>query len=274
MFDTLNQEQKRSLNNEVVSERARKRLTRHLRHGTRHEDSQIQIILQNRAINIARNILGSPIYVLDGGQDGYFHPAENAWHNGELELVMRRPDTIHLAETLIDLLNENIILMPNINQILNEDNVSFYFEDRGRDGYDIVISAIEEIEEAEEDEHPNIRKLINRMDTLNEQKDYPGALHASASIFETLAKQLIDLETIQDESLGSFFDRYRNDTNLPDAIVDYIDEIFQRRNTEPIAGHGHLEEPEITREDSILLAEMTKAFVRIERRLFVPELEL
>lgn len=275
MFDTLNQEQKRSLNNEVVSERARLRLTRHLRHGTRHEDADINIIWQNRAINIARSILGLPIYVLDGGQDGYYHPSENAWHNGELELVMRRPSTIQLAETLIDLLNENIILMQNVNQILNEDNVSFYFEEIGRDeGYDIVISAVEEIEEAEEDEHPNIRRLINRMDTLNEQEDYSGALLASASIFETLAKQIVDLETVQDESLGGFFERYRNDSNLPEAVVDYIEEIFQRRNTEPTAGHGHLEEPEITREDSILLAEMTKAFVRAERKLFMTELEL
>jgi hypothetical protein len=82
------------------------------------------------------------------------------------------------------------------------------------------------------------------------------------------------LETIQDESLGSFFDRYRNDTNLPEPVVDYINEIFQRRNTEPTAGHGHLEEPDIAKEDSILLAEMTKAFVRAERKLFIPELEL
>lgn len=275
MFDTLNEEQINSLQNEVVSERARLRLTRHLRHATRHDDADIIIIWQNRAVNIARNILGLPLYVLDGGQDVYFHPAENAWHNGELELVMRRPNTVQLAETLIDLLNERIILLENVNEILRDDNVSFIFLENGIDGgFNISISAIEEIEEAEEDEHPNIRRLINRMDTLNEQDDFAGALHASASIFETLAKQIVDLESVQDRSLGSFFDRYKNDSALPDAVVDYIQEIFQRRNTEPIAGHGHLEEPGITREDAVLLAEMTKAFVRIERKLFLPEMEL
>jgi len=275
MFDTLNEEQIRSLHNEVVSERARLRLTRHLRHAMRHDEAEIIIIWQNRAINIARNILGLPIYVLDAGEDGYYHPAENAWHNGELELVMRRPDTVQLAETLIDLLNERIILLDNVNAILNDDNVSFTFYEVGHnEGFNILISPLEDIDDAEEDEHPNIRKLINRMDTLNEQNDFAGALHAGASIFETLAKQIVDIETVQNRSLGSFFDRYKNDSALPDAVVDYIQEIFQRRNTEPIAGHGHLEEPEITREDAILLAEMTKAFVRVERKLFTPELDL
>jgi hypothetical protein len=185
MFDTLNQEQKGNLSNEVVSERARLRLTRHLRQGTSQESAELTIIWQNKAINIVRNILGLPVYVLDAGDLGFYHPAENAWHNGELELVMRRPNTIQLAETLIDLLNERIIHIQNVNRILNEDNGSFYFEEISMDeGYDIVILPIEDIEEAEEDEHPNIRRLISRMDMLNQEDDYSGALHASASIFK------------------------------------------------------------------------------------------
>ncbi|WP_268225125.1 hypothetical protein, partial [Sinomicrobium oceani] len=64
-----------------------------------------------------------------------------------------------------------------------------------------------------------------------------------------------------------FFDRYRNDSKLPSEILDYILETYNNRNSTSLAGHGSLTIPEITKEQSIILNEMTKAFVRIEYRI-------
>jgi hypothetical protein len=52
--------------------------------------------------------------------------------------------------------------------------------------------------------------------------DYAGVLHASASAFETLAKIVVDLSTVQDQTLASFFERYRKDSALPDEVLNHI----------------------------------------------------
>jgi hypothetical protein len=113
-------------------------------------------------------------------------------------------------------------------------------------------------------EHSNISILANRMEQSFEQNDFAGVLHASASIFETMAKDIINSPTIQNQSLGGFFSKYRNESNLPKEILDYIFDIYSRRNTTPLAGHGSTSTPHINREEALVLKEMTIAFVRIE----------
>ena len=108
VFKGLTNSEKNILQYEVVPHRARLLLTRLLRASTSHEQPEVQIIYQNRAVNIARNILGASIYVLDGGIDGLYHETEYGWHYGEIELVMLRPDTASLVETLADFIQENI----------------------------------------------------------------------------------------------------------------------------------------------------------------------
>jgi hypothetical protein len=115
--------------------------------------------------------------------------------------------------------------------------------------------------------HLNIQILIGRMEDALRRDDYPGVLHASASIFETLAKDVIGLPSIQDQTLKSFFERYRKDSTLPDEILNYILDIYESRNTTPLAGHGSTRTPTMSREAAISLSEMTKAFVRIEYML-------
>lgn len=115
--------------------------------------------------------------------------------------------------------------------------------------------------------HPNIQVLIGRMDDALRRDDYPGVLHSSASIFETLAKDVIGIPSIQDQTLKSFFERYRKDSALPNEILNYILNIYESRNTTPLAGHGSTRTPIMSREGAISLSEMTKAFVRIEYKL-------
>ena len=115
--------------------------------------------------------------------------------------------------------------------------------------------------------HPNIQVLIDRMDDTLRRDDYPGVLHSSASIFETLAKDVIGIPSIQGQTLKSFFERYRKDSALPSEILDYILNIYESRSTTPLAGHGSTRTPSISRKAAISLSEMTKAFVRIEYKL-------
>ncbi len=112
--------------------------------------------------------------------------------------------------------------------------------------------------------HPNIGILLGRMDDALSKGDYSGVLHASASIFETMAKDVVGSSNVQHQSLGGFFDSYRKHSHLPQEILDYIQDIYKLRNTAPLAGHGSTQAPNIDRKTAITLAEMTKAFVTIE----------
>jgi hypothetical protein len=105
------------------------------------------------------------------------------------------------------------------------------------------------------------------MDNALSQGDYAAVLHASASIFETMAKDIVGIPTVQNQTLKSFFQRYRKDSTLPKEIVDYVLAIYESRNVTPLAGHGSTQAPNISREAAISLSEMTKAFVRIEYKL-------
>lgn len=268
-FVGLTKAEKESLTYEVVSERVRLLLTRLLRSSTRAESGNVQIILQNKAINIANNVLGLPIYKLEAEDGDYYYPEEHAWHNAELELLMRRPSTPELCEILADLIQSGMLMASNVNEVLENENVSFSFSQSQFDDHEVRINvqSLEEIEAPENDDHPNIRVLIKRMETSLENDDPSGVLHASASVFETLAKDVINIEGVQDQTLASFFERYKKDSHLPTEILDYILETYKQRNKEPLAGHGSTKTPTISGEKAVVLAEMTKAFVRIERQL-------
>lgn len=115
--------------------------------------------------------------------------------------------------------------------------------------------------------HANIAILVDRMDSNLERDDYAGVLHCSASIFETMAKDIVGIPAVQNQTLKSFFDRYRKDSALPEGILDYIISIYQERNVMPLAGHGSTQTPTITKQEATALAEITKAFVNIEYKL-------
>lgn len=276
-FMGLTKVQRQNLEFEVVSERARLLLTRLLRHATNAQSPTVKIVLQNNAINIAHNVLGLPIYVLEAEDGDYYYPSEYGWHNAEIELLMRRPNTPDLVEVLADFIQEGVLCARDVNEILENENLSFHFkEDGSLDDRDVQVKvlSVEEIEESESEEHPNIRLLINRMNSSLDNDDPAGVLHASASVFETLAKDVINIQSVQDQTLASFFERYRKDSGLPEKVLDYILDIYKKRNVEPLAGHGSTKLSKITKKEAVILAEMTRAFVRIERQLLAMSIRL
>ena len=91
VFLGLTNTERANLEFEVVSEKARLKLTRLLRAVTDRDNSVAHIVMMNRAINIARSVLGLWIYQLEAEDGEYFYPAEYGWHYSEIELALRRP---------------------------------------------------------------------------------------------------------------------------------------------------------------------------------------
>lgn len=266
MYMGLSDDQKNKLEYAIISNKARLKLARMLREVTRREDSDIEIILKNRIINVARQVENLPLYRLETN-DEYYYPQEKAWHYAELELVTRRPDSVDLIEILSDLIEEELVPIDIVNDILNNDNSGIYFENGS-----IEITSLDDIEDDDiTNEHPNIRKLIRRIEVMYESEDWSGVLHTSACIFETLAKDIIENPNVENQSLGGFFDSYREHSNLSEPVLDMIKSIYSKRNTEPLAGHGRTTEPDIGKEEAIVILEMTKSFVRMERRFLTSE---
>lgn len=120
--------------------------------------------------------------------------------------------------------------------------------------------------------HPNLTVLINRMEAALERNDYANVLHASASIFETMAKNIVGIPQVQEQTLKAFFQRYRKDSNIPneksfDYLFDYMLQVYESRNKTPLAGHGSTHPPNISQAEAVILLEVTKAIVRSEYKL-------
>jgi hypothetical protein len=272
---------------EIVPSPARLELTRIIRDNCLvtdgDDDGGIGLLRENEFINIANQVLGKPIYVLDGGDWGEYHAAEHAWHHGQRELIMRVPSTSELAEILADYLQRGMMRLQQVNEILSYYNCGFRFKDIGKDdvgGFERVkitveITAEDAIPDADlSKEHPNVRKLVARMDAAVAAKDFPGVLHASASVFETLAKDVMQTPTVNNQTLASFFDGYRKKSSLPEPVLDYMLEVYKERNQQPLAGHGSLTPPTVDGTQAVVLCEMTKSIVRMERTLAEQKVDL
>jgi hypothetical protein len=279
-FMGLSKADRKKLETEVVSNAARLKLTRlvrqrcEIRHGD-GDGGNIEIINRNQMVNTARTVLGLPIYRLEPDDMGMYMSEEFAWHAAETELIMRRPDTPQLVETLGDMLEQGMLNVDAVNTVLSEDNSSVRFEAKGFDE-NVSVKLLSDItieEESEDADHPNIRLLIERMEGTFEKKDYAGVLHASATVFETLAKVVFHNPDVEKGTLGAIFEGYRKRSELPEPLLDYILDTYRWRNTEPLAGHGATKEPSVTAKDASVLIEITKMCVRLERRLATQEID-
>ncbi|WP_109696617.1 hypothetical protein [Chitinophaga deserti] len=264
----LTNEQVKQLEFELLSDDFYINLTRQLLHWTEDvSDHESIITRKNRLINLSRLMTGKPIYRLESDDMGGYEPAEFAWHDSNFFLILRELNIVQFIEYACELIGNGILKMTYVNLMLQEDGASFKFTHPRGGKLSIEVLTIEEIESTPTSGHPNIRLLVNRMDHSLAQEDYASVLHASASIFETMAKDIVRSPAVQNQTLGSFFLKYKQESALPEEVLNYILDIYKSRNTEPLAGHGSTTEPKITREQAIILTEITKAFVRIEYTL-------
>jgi hypothetical protein len=118
------------------------------------------------------------------------------------------------------MVQQGMLDMWSVNKVLAEDNSSVRFKIEGFDE-DIEVTILSETELEEENvdpDHPNIRILSQRMDQAFEAKDYAGVLHASANIFETLAKLVFNNPNVENKTLASLFDGYRKRSSCPNPF--------------------------------------------------------
>lgn len=262
----LSDDDKKQLEFEVVSQELRTHLTRLIelvpsfsKHG---------LINQNWLVNRSRTLAGQTIYVLKADDWGGYEDYEYAWHAGEFELVLRRLSTPRLIELLCDVIRRDWLKVDEVNELLEREGASFRF----RNDFGELSVDVFSLEQLEEDaplghEHPNVRLLVKRMASSLDTKDYSAVLHASASVFETLAKDIVGTPGVQNQTLGSFFSRYQKDSQLPADLQAKVIAVYEARNKTPLAGHGSTQLPTITEQEAVTLAELTKAFVRIEYAL-------
>lgn len=267
----LSKDDKQQLEYEVVSQELRVHLTRLVE---RNENfARHNFINQNWLINRSRTLAGKTIYVLQADDMGGYEDCEYAWHNGEFELCFRRLDTIRLIELLCEVVDRKWLLRKEVNNLLEQEGASFRLS-KGS-STEVEVISIEKLEEdaPQPNEHPNIRVLVNRMASALENSDYPSVLHSSASIFETLAKDVVGIPGVQDQTLASFFDRYKKDSQLPTELQAKVLDTYKSRNSTPLAGHGSTQAPSITKTEAVTLCELTKAFVRIEYHLLTEKVD-
>ena len=265
----LSDEQVRDLEFEVIPTAVKVHLTRILRREKVDTDSP-DIYWQNDVINRARTIAELPIYVLECDDMGDYLDQEYAWHRGEFEVCIRRLDSVQFIEFVAEIVEEGWLDVDTANGLLQKANTSVVLE-RTQSFHQRVVAHVHptaDLNEAlEQDSHPNVRTLVARLDRELDACDYAAVLHCSATIFETVAKDVVALPSVAGQTLGGFFDRYRKDSALPDEILDYILAVYQRRNTEPLAGHGNVAEPTVSKSEAELLAVLTKAFITYEARM-------
>ncbi|RPA58880.1 hypothetical protein EGC86_18455 [Shewanella frigidimarina] len=114
--------------------------------------------------------------------------------------------------------------------------------------------------------HSNIVVLIGRMENCLESNDPSGVLHAASNILETMAKDVLGDERLANQTLGSFIDKYKNESSLPVEIKNVVGNIYNLRNKMPLSGHGSTDTPNINMQDAIVIAATTKFIVEIEYR--------
>lgn len=272
-FMGLKEEQRAQLEMEIVPNEIRLKLTRMIRDWCSCSEGPIQLVKTARYVNIANHVMNRQVHPLEPDDWGEEYPhAAYALIETERELIMRRPSTVELVEILGDYLQSGMLEVGAVNDLLSEGNCGFLFRrrevDSDRFSISIRILSVKDIPQVDfSQEHPNIRVLVNRMDRSLEEADYPAVVHTCASIFETLAKDVVKNPKVQDKTLASFFGSYRKESKLPGQLLDFIEQIYRARNTEPLAGHGSLAPPKLTEREAVALAEMTKAIVRTERKL-------
>lgn len=267
-FLGLSKEDKNSLKYEVIPSQVRLKVIRLIRNYCMNENPSIQVINQNKFINIERNIKNQKIYVLTADRDGEYSIYDYAWHSSYIENLSTSLDTIPYIELVADFIENRLLNHSEINHILESENCSFWYD------YDEeVVVKIKPFSENSQrrlaDETVNIRTMIDRMEKQLSGNDYPGVVHSSAVIFETLGKEVIGTEYVKNKTFGQIREDYKKMTNLPDPIFDYLNEIYKKRNNEPLAGHGSTDTSSMTREEAIVICEMTKAILLMERALNV-----
>lgn len=257
-----------SLEHEWIPLSAKVQLTRLLdRHCPPHVDPHTRIHYLYQIVNRANNLTENKLFLPDPDQLGDYFPEDIARLESEFMICIRRLNPIQFIEFLATVVEYEYIDINDANIILKEVNSSVALELDTTGRLSISILPMADKSALDNDANPNLRTLLSRMDSSLNAEDYAGVLFDSAQAIEYISKQIYGSSKIYNQPFGSYVEGYKNKTTLPEPIIDWMLQIYKRRNTEPLAAHGSPLPPSITCEEATLIAEMTKAFIRYECRM-------
>ena len=220
-----------------------------------------------RIVNLANNLSERKLFDLDPDPFGDYFPEDVARLESEFMIHIRRLNPIQFIEFLASVVEYEYIDINDANIILKEVNSSVTIELDTTGRASISILPMADKSALDNDASPNLRTILSRMDSHLNDEDYAAVLFYSAMAIEFISKEIYGSSKIYNQSFGSYFKGYKNKTTLPEPVIDWMLEIYKRRNTEPLAAHGSPLSPSITCEEATLIAEMTKAFIRYESRM-------
>lgn len=265
-----------SLEYELIPSAAKVKLTRLLGRTVSQlpiddPDSHTRIRFLNRIINKTKNLTEKPVYVLESDDWGHFSACEIAWHESEFEVCIRRLGPVQFIEFLAEVVEEKYLTLSDANNLLGEADSSARLKEASDGKIRVSLEPLPGSVDLDEEANPNLRTVISRMENSIKDGDYASVLHSSALAIETISKERMDSQGVNDQTFGSYVEGYRKRSKLPDPIINWMLEIYNRRSAEPLAGHGQLAPPTISGDEAVLIAEMTKAFVRFERWASIQE---
>ena len=232
-----------------------------------HVNPRTRIPYLQRIVNLANNLSERKFFDLDTDQFDDYFPEDVARLETEFMICIRRLNPIQFIEFLGTVVEYEYIDINDANIILKEINSSVAIELDTTGYLSISILPMADKSALDNDASPNLRTILRRMDSYLNDEDYAAVLLNSAMAIEFISKQIYGSSKIYNQSFGSYFEGYKNKTTLPEPIIDWMLQIYKRRNTEPLASHGSPLHPSITCEEASLIAEMTKAFIRYEFRM-------
>ena len=232
-----------------------------------HVNPRTRIPYLQRIVNLANNLSERKFFDLDTDQFDDYFPEDVARLETEFMICIRRLNPIQFIEFLGTVVEYEYIDINDANIILKEINSSVAIELDTTGHLSISILPMADKSALDNDASPNLRTILRRMDSYLNDEDYAAVLLNSAMAIEFISKQIYGSSKIYNQSFGSYFEGYKNKTTLPEPIIDWMLQIYKRRNTEPLASHGSPLPPSITCEEASLIAEMTKAFIRYESRM-------
>lgn len=232
-----------------------------------HVNPRTRIPYLQRIANLANNLSERKFFDLDTDQFDDYFPEDVARLETEFMICIRRLNPIQFIEFLGTVVEYEYIDINDANIILKEINSSVAIELDTTGHLSISILPMADKSALDNDTSPNLRTILRRMDSYLNDEDYAAVLLNSAMAIEFISKQIYGSSKIYNQSFGSYFEGYKNKTTLPEPIIDWMLQIYKRRNTEPLASHGSPLPPSITCEEASLIAEMTKAFIRYEFRM-------
>lgn len=255
---------KEFLENNILSYKARSAINRCLIKNVNHNDDWNMNCASKIGLYslLASNLCGD---MMTFSTEGLYLYQEDAYLNNMIPSLIQSAKTLDLYESLADLIELNWLSMRDVNQILSEDGIPLHYIQTEED---IVIERLQSVDEdtpTETEKHPSMQQLLDRAEDCLVRADGAGVLHSTASIFEALAKKVFATSEVQNQTLASFFEGYKQRAHLPEKILDYIISVYDSRNKTPNAGHGGLEfSTEIPKDEMVAMIELAKAAIHIE----------